>query len=62
VTFCKPNEIFLPRHLPQAPTAELTCDNGRVSNSDQVSRVVHLALKRGKSVDFTGYWQRNIVD
>jgi hypothetical protein len=25
-----------------------------------VSRVAGLALKRGKSVDFTGYWQRHI--
>src|ERR1700712_3299262 len=34
-------------------------DNRRVSNGDQVSRVTALALKRGKSVDFTGYWQRH---
>jgi hypothetical protein len=32
----------------------------RVSNGDQVSRIAALALKRGKSVDFTGYWQRHI--
>lgn len=31
-------------------------DNRRVSNEDQT------ALKRGKSVDFTGYWQRHIAD
>jgi hypothetical protein len=24
------------------------------------NRVAALALKRGKSVDFTGYWQRHI--
>jgi transposase-like protein len=35
-------------------------DNRRVSNGDQVSRVASLAMKRGKSVDFTGYWQRHI--
>jgi hypothetical protein len=35
-------------------------DNRRVSNGDQVNRVTALALKRGKSVDFTGYWQRHI--
>jgi hypothetical protein len=29
------------------------------SNGDQVSA---LAMKRGKSVDFTGYWQRHIAD
>ena len=28
-------------------------DNRRVSNGDQVNRIAHLALKRGKSVDFT---------
>jgi hypothetical protein len=27
---------------------------------DQVSRVAALAMKRGKSVDFTGYWQRHV--
>ncbi len=37
-------------------------DNRRVSNGDQVSRVAALAMKRGKSVDFTGYWQRHIAD
>ena len=37
-------------------------DNRRVSNGDQVNRIAHLALKRGKSVDFTGYWQRHVAD
>jgi hypothetical protein len=37
-------------------------DNRCVSNGDQVSRVAALAMKRGKSVDFTGYWQRHIAD
>jgi hypothetical protein len=36
-------------------------DNRRVSNGDQVSRIASLAIKRGKSVDFTGYWQRHIA-
>jgi len=35
-------------------------DNRRVSNGDQVSRVAALAMKRGKSVDFTGYWQLHV--
>ena len=35
-------------------------DNRRQSNGEQVSRVASLAMKRGKSVDFTGYWQRHI--
>jgi hypothetical protein len=33
-------------------------DNRRISNGDQVRRVATLALSRGNSVDFTGYWQR----
>ena len=33
--------------------------NRRVSNGDQVNRIAVLALKRGKSVDFIGYWQRH---
>ena len=37
-------------------------DNRRVSNGEQVTRVAGLALKRGKSVDFTGYWQRHNHD
>ena len=35
-------------------------DNRRVPNGEQVQRVAKLALKRGKSVDFSGYWQRHI--
>jgi hypothetical protein len=34
----------------------------RVSNGDQVIRVASLAMKRGKPVDFTGYWQRHIAE
>jgi hypothetical protein len=34
----------------------------RISNGDQVNRVAALAMKRGKSVDFTGYWQRHVAD
>jgi hypothetical protein len=34
----------------------------RVSNGDQVSRVTALALKRGRSVDLTEYWQRHVAD
>jgi ISXO2-like transposase domain len=37
-------------------------DNRRVSNGDQVSRIAALAMKRGKSVDFTGYWQRHVAE
>ena len=34
----------------------------RVSDGDQVSRVAALAMKRGRSVDFTGYWPRHIAE
>jgi len=33
-------------------------ENHRVSDRDQVNRITAFALKRGKSVDCTGYWQR----
>jgi transposase-like protein len=35
-------------------------DNRRVANGEQASRIAGLAMKRGKSVDFGGYWQRHI--
>jgi hypothetical protein len=35
-------------------------DNRRVSNGDQVNRIAALAMKHGRSVDFTGYWQRHV--
>jgi len=47
---------YLLRYAQEASWRE---DNRRVSNGDQVRRVAGLALKRGKSVDFTGYWQRH---
>jgi hypothetical protein len=34
-------------------------DNRRVSNGEQARTVAHLAMKRGPSVDFSGYWQRH---
>ena len=35
-------------------------DNRRVANGEQTQRVAHLAMKRGPSVDFSGYWQRHL--
>jgi transposase-like protein len=35
-------------------------DNRRVSNGEQVSRVVGLAMSSKPSVDFCGYWQRHV--
>jgi hypothetical protein len=37
-------------------------DNCHVSNGDQVSREAALAIKRGKSVDLSGYWLRHFAD
>ena len=36
--------------------------NCRLSNGEQVNRLAALSLKRGKSVDFGGYWQRHSKD
>jgi ISXO2-like transposase domain len=36
-------------------------DNRRVSNGEQVNHVAALAMKRGKSMDFAGYWQRHVT-
>jgi hypothetical protein len=49
-------------HIRYAQESSWREDNRRVSNGDQVSRVASLAMKRGMSVDFTGYWQRHIAD
>jgi len=35
-------------------------DNRRASNGDQVARIAGLAIKQKQSVDFTGYWQRDL--
>jgi hypothetical protein len=48
--------IYLLRYAQEATWRE---DNRRLSNGEQVSRLARLATKRGKSVDFTGYWQRH---
>jgi hypothetical protein len=37
-------------------------DNRRLSNGEQVSRLAGLAMRRGKSVDFSGYWQRHVAN
>jgi ISXO2-like transposase domain/Family of unknown function (DUF5681) len=34
-------------------------DHRRISNGEQVDMVSGLAMKRGPSVDFSGYWQRH---
>lgn len=47
---------YLLRYAQEASWRE---DNRRVANGEQVARIGTLALKRGKSVDFTGYWQRH---
>ena len=49
---------YLLRYAQEASWRE---DNRRMSNGEQVNRLAGLAVKRGKSVDFTGYWQRHVT-
>jgi transposase-like protein len=49
--------VYLLRYAQEATWRE---DNRRVDNGSQVHQLTRLALKRGKSVDFTGYWQRHV--
>jgi transposase-like protein len=49
--------VYLARYAQEAAFRE---DRRRMSNGDQVNTVVSLAMKRGPSVDFAGYWQRHI--
>jgi transposase-like protein len=49
--------VYLIRYAQEAAWRE---DNRRMPNGDQVYRVADLALGRGASVDFTGYWQRHL--
>ena len=61
-------ELAIHRHICGAPPfryareSSRTEDNCIVSNGDQVRPVAALAMKRGKSVDFTGYWQSHVAD
>ena len=48
---------YLLRYAQEATWRE---DNRRVDNGSQVHQIARLALKRGKSPDFTGYWQRHV--
>lgn len=50
---------YLLRYAQEAAWRE---DNRRMSNGEQVNRLTGLAVKRGKSVDFTGYWQRHLAE
>jgi hypothetical protein len=45
---------YLLRYAQEASWRE---DNCRVTNGEQTHRVAHLAMKRGPSVDFSGYCQ-----
>ena len=49
---------YLLRYAQEASWPE---DNRRMSNGEQVNRLAGLAVKRGKSVDFTGCWQRHVT-
>ena len=48
---------YLLRYAQEASWRE---DNRRMSNGDQVDRLAGLAMRRKPSVDFSGYWQRNL--
>lgn len=48
---------YLLRYAQEASWRE---DNRRVANGDQTRSVAALAMKRGPSVDFGGYWQRHV--
>jgi transposase-like protein len=48
---------YLLRYAQEASWRE---DNRRVANGDQTRTVAALAMKRGPSVDFSGYWQRHV--
>ena len=50
--------VYLLRYAQEAAWRE---DNRRSSNGEQVNRIAGLAMKRGKSVDFGGYWQRHVA-
>jgi hypothetical protein len=47
--------VYLLRYAQEATWRE---DNRRLSNGEQVTRLAGLVSRKGKSVDFTGYWQR----
>lgn len=54
------HHIAGPYLLRLAQEASWREDNRRISNGEQVGRLAGLAMKSGRSVDFTGYWQRHI--
>jgi hypothetical protein len=45
------------RTRPPAKEASWREDNRLISNGDQVHAVSGMAMKRGPSIDFCGYWQ-----
>ncbi len=49
--------LYLLRYAQESAFRE---DARRVDNGTQVRRVTELALKRGPSVDFSGYYQRHV--
>jgi hypothetical protein len=50
--------VYLLRYAQEASWRE---DNRRLSNGEQVDRLAALAMKKGQSVDFSGYWQKHIA-
>jgi hypothetical protein len=54
-------EPDVPAELLRALFGNVTKPNRRVSNGEQVDMISGLAMKRGSSVDFSGYWQRHLA-
>ena len=50
---------YLLRYAQEAAWRE---DNRRMPNGDQTRSVARLAMRKGPSVDFSGYWQRHKVE
>lgn len=50
---------YLLRYAQEASWRE---DHRRVGNGEQVRAIAHLAMRRGPSVDFSGYWQRHVKE
>jgi hypothetical protein len=50
--------VYLLRYAQGASWRE---DCRKLSKGEQVPRLAGLATRKGKSVDFTGYWQRHIA-
>jgi hypothetical protein len=51
---------FIANGISYAQEASWREDNRRVINGEETRNMAASAMKRGGSVDFSGYWQRHI--